>query len=106
MIFLRVPGGQTTSAHPHGLVHLGPALRPTAQQIADSHAELVDALGEKTAACSICRCVPGFWNTAARCAAGKRLMSDLGNLHHYRDNVLPWLAGLPVDPSRVRWGST
>ncbi|MER8119196.1 hypothetical protein [Streptomyces sp. NPDC094031] len=104
IVSLRAPDGPTTSAHPHGLVHFDPALRPNAQQIVDSCAELVDALGEETTDCSICRRVPTFWNTAARCADGKRLMSEIGRLHHYRDNVLPWLSGLPVDPARLHWG--
>jgi hypothetical protein len=104
VVVLDQSDGQTTSAYPHGLVHVDQALRPTARQIADSHTELVGAIREETSGCSICRRVPTFWSTAARCAFGKRLMSELGALHHYRDNVLPWLTGRPVDPARLSWG--
>ncbi|MGW1007490.1 hypothetical protein [Streptomyces sp. NPDC002520] len=104
MIDLARPDGQRAYAYPHGLVHTDPALRPTAEAIAASGTELVAAVTAETAGCSICRRVLTFWSEASRCIVGKRLLSELGKLHYYRDNVLPWLAGLPADPARLRGG--
>lgn len=96
--------GTDDCATPSSLVYVDETLRPTGPQIEDCRAHLARAIYEESARCSLCRRAHTFWSTFERCIIGKRLLEELGSLYSYRDNVLPWLTGQPVDPARLQWG--
>lgn len=99
--------GRHPTESPHHLVHVDETLRPDAAMCAASSRLLVASVDAHTEGCSYCGYavkLGGFWATARRCLTGKSLLSELGGLSYYRNNVLPWLAGDPVDPARLASG--
>ncbi|MEV4868547.1 hypothetical protein [Streptomyces syringium] len=94
----------TRNADPHHLVRLDEELRPTGIQLAESFAQLAASVDAHTAECRFCQRQYSWWGTCYRCLTGKRMIDAAGGLAYYRDNVLPWLTGKPVDPARVCGG--
>ncbi|MEU9761878.1 hypothetical protein AB0D98_19455 [Streptomyces sp. NPDC047987] len=105
VVVLQRHGQETTrNADPHHLVRLGEELRPTRIQLAESFAQLAASVDAHTAECRSCQRQSVWWGTCYRCLIGTRMIDAAGGLTYYRDNVLPWLTGKPVDPARVRGG--
>lgn len=94
-----------TTAHPQHLVHTDPALRPTDDQLTGEIHHLTRWITSHHDACNWCA-RSSFWGCAYRCSQGRQQVSELLGVNYYRDNVLPWLAGGPADPARLRGGQT
>ncbi|MGC5264119.1 hypothetical protein ACPXCO_24175 [Streptomyces cyaneofuscatus] len=105
IVVLQRPGREkAVNADPHHLVHVDEALRPTRTQLAESFSQLAASVDAHTAECRSCQRQSAWWGTCYRCVIGRRMIDAAGGLSYYRDNVLPWLTGKPVDPARVRGG--
>lgn len=105
VVALQRQGEETTrNASPHHLVRLDEELRPTRIQLDELFAQLAASVDAHTAECPYCQRQHAWWGTCFRCLIGKRMIDAAGGLTYYRDNVLPWLTGKPVDPAHVCGG--